>query len=279
MSNTPRNYDDQALLTRLKDILLRDNVQELSEIKKVLDTKEHLSVRVSPIIEEHLQLLKENFSTEYEVTINKLIEAKIKDSQDQILDTIYPALGRMIKKYITFQFQQLKENIDSKVKSTFSFDMVKRRIKAIFTGVSESDLILSTENDAKVEEIFLIERDSGLLMGSACLEENMDQDVIAGMLTAIKSFVEDAFKKEKLELELIEYGHYKILIQTFYSYYMAAAIIGTLTSSEKEEIAQKMHDFVAEEISNQNDKEELTLDIVSKKLHSNFIKPLNIVGV
>lgn len=276
MSNPNHSLMDEALLDRLKEILLKDDREELAEIKNILENRKHLSEKVSPIIEEHLSLLKENFASEYEETINAIIETKLKNSEEQIIEAIYPALGRMIKKYISHQLENLKESIDGTVKNTLSFSGLRRKFKSMFTGVDESDLILSTANAAKIEEIFLVELNSGILLGTASIQKTIDQDVVAGMLTAIKAFVEDAFKKESLELEMIEYGGYKILIQTFYSYYIAAAIDGTLTSLEKQNVLQSMHDFVSKEISSIPKPLSNNNELISLKLDEYFIKESSI---
>ena len=271
MANTQGTIKDEELLGRLKDILLWDDRKELEEIKQILNTRADLAQRVSPIIEEHLEHLKLTFSDDYKEIVNKLIETKLKNSQEEIVNSLYPSLGRMIKKYINHQLQLLKENIDTSVKSTFSGAGIKRRFKSIFTGVDESELIISTANQYTIQEIFLIERDSGLLMGSASLHTTFDQDVVAGMLTAIKAFVEDAFKKEKQELEFIEYGNYKIVIQTFFSYYMAAAIDGSMSTSEKFSVEESMHDFASAELTGSKSLE-LKQELISQKLHNYFIK-------
>jgi hypothetical protein len=39
-----------------------------------------------------------------------------------------------------------------------------------------------------LEEVFVLENGSGLLIGNAALEENIDRDMVAGLLTAIKVF-------------------------------------------------------------------------------------------
>lgn len=271
MGNIQESVQDEELLGRLKDILLWDDRKELDEIRQILNTREHLSHRVSPIIEEHLAKLKLTFADDYQEIINRLIETKLKNSQEEIVNSLYPSLGRMIKKYINHQLQLLKENIDNSVKNTFSGTGIKRRFKSFFTGVDESELIISSAHQYTIQEIFLIERDSGLLMGSASLNTTFDQDVVAGMLTAIKAFVEDAFKKEKQELEFIEYGNYKIVIQTFFSYYMAAAIDGTMTTKEKFAVEESMHDFASAELTGAKSLSTLNQDQVSQKLFKYFI--------
>jgi len=68
---------------------------------------------------------------------------------------------------------------------------------------------LSQLDSPEVHEVYLVQRESGLLLGSYAKEKNTDQDVIAGMLTAIKSFAEDAFNRGKEDLEMIQYENYK----------------------------------------------------------------------
>jgi hypothetical protein len=67
--------------------------------------------------------------------------------------------------------------------------------------------------------------------------------MVAGMLTAIKAFVKDAFTAETQELETIAYETYKIIIKNFKSYYIAAVISGVVTTSSKKELDHAILDF------------------------------------
>ena len=128
---------------------------------------------------------------------------KLRESRDELLDVLYPVLGKMIKKYISQQFQEIKDTIDKQLRNTFSSKNVVGRFKSMVFGVQKSDLMLSQIDKPRVEEIFVIQHNSGILLGSASMNKTIDQDVIAGMFTAIKAFVEDAFQREREELELI----------------------------------------------------------------------------
>jgi hemerythrin len=64
--------------------------------------------------------------------------------------------------------------------------------------------------------------------------------MISGMLTAIKSFVEDAFQQNQQNLETIEYELYNIHIQNFHTYYIATIISGVLTEKNKNHIENGM---------------------------------------
>ena len=61
----------------------------------------------------------------------------------------------------------------------------------------------------------VIEQGSGIVASEYSKTQNIDQDTVAGMLTAIKSFAEDAFQAETQSLEYIEYENYHIHLQNF----------------------------------------------------------------
>ena len=87
-----------------------------------------------------------------------------------------------------------------------------------------------------VEEIFVIEKDSGLLKGSYSKGNIADKDMVSGMLTAIKSFAEDAFSKEGQDLEDIKFETFQLSIQNFKTIYIATATSGVISRDFKEEL-------------------------------------------
>lgn len=89
----------------------------------------------------------------------------------------------------------------------------------------------------------LIERDSGLLKASFSKTNTIDEEMISGMLTAIKAFVEDAFNQKNQELELIDYELYNIHIQSFVNYYVAVVISGTYGLKTKNRVQDIIFNF------------------------------------
>jgi len=238
------SQNEALLLAQLKEILLKEDRVALKKLQDTLEQEKLLAEKVSPIIRQHLDFIKENFEEEYGAYINEMVEAKLIESQDEIVNIIYPKLDTMIKKYITASFQKLKENIEGqlkKVRRTLSFQSVFNRFTG--RGPKESDVILSNLDQPEIQEIYVIQRESGLLLGSFSKTKNIDQDVIAGMLTAIKSFVEDAFKKGQEDLEMIQYENYKIFLQNFHTYYFAVAISGSMSAGEKENLSTNLIKF------------------------------------
>jgi hypothetical protein len=265
---------EEEKLERIKAILINDERKSIVEIGSVLDNEILLSERVGPIIQKHIEFLKNNYPAEFHDVVNKQIETKLIASQDELIQILYPALGKMLTKFIAQQFQMMKDSIDLKLKSMFSIKGFKTYAKARILGIDISDEFLSSIDVPILNEIYLIEKNSGILIGNASIHENINSEVIAGMLTAIKAFAEDAFDKQNEELEMIEYGTYKLLLFNFYKYYFALAMTGSISEREKMEYNHHLLEFKNSESLLENIKhEDKYQKLISQKLLERFILP------
>ena len=131
-------YQEEVALKKLRQILLQKDREELEYIRRVLDEQDLLSERVSPIVQEHLDLLKQHFPREFQIEVEKVIDIKLRQSQEELINIIYPKLGQLIKKYIANEIQKIRERVEAQVKDSFVGRMRHR-----FTGIKESDRILS----------------------------------------------------------------------------------------------------------------------------------------
>lgn len=246
-----------AAFNQLRKILLeqdreeRDELaQKLSDLDQQLNRKEKLEVKLEPILKEQEIHLRNNFSHLFGPQITESISKQIKDSQDEVVEALYPIIGRMIKKYITSEIEKLSERVDQQMELAFSWEGWKVRIKAWFSGTPQKEVMLSKLIEPKIEEIFVIERDSGILMGSFSRSESVDQDMVAGMLTAIKAFVEDAFTSEKQELESIDYENYKIVLKSFKSFFLAVVTSGGMSMAFRDKLDDQLLDFADKVLKN-----------------------------
>jgi len=237
-------------LKLLKEILLTEDrvfaqsiTKKIEKLNSVINTKDQLSTKVDPIINDKINEFIKEMPKTLGPTITKTLKEEIKNSQDAVVEALYPIMGKMIKKYIQNEIKMLSENINKQVQSSFSIKSWKRKFKSKVTGVSEEDIILSNLVKPGIEQIFIIEKDSGILSGSYSKKETIDKDLISGMLTAIKSFVEDAFSAGNQDLESIEYELYNIHIQNLHFYYIAVVISGAYNQAYKNKLENKLLDF------------------------------------
>ncbi len=141
------------------------------------------------------------------------------NSKDQVVDMLGPHVGKLIRKFIRTEVERISEDINKKSKAIFSFDFLKRKKKESANG--------------HLEQVFIIHKDSGLVIGEYGNEDTLEPDLIASMLTAIKSFVQTAFGDGDSDLESLEYGDYAILLFNFEQFYFALITQGIITKEMK----------------------------------------------
>jgi hypothetical protein len=259
-------------LQLLRDILLIDDRQvahaihqRIETISDTIEKRDKLSKKIDPIIEERLKEFVLEIPVTLGPTITKTLKEQIAKSKDEVVEALYPIMGKMIKRYIQNEIKLLSENLNNKVNNTFSFESLKRKLQSRFSGVKESDLLISELDAPVVNEIFIIQKGSGILLGNLSNTNIVDKEMISGMLTAIKSFVEDAFEGGNQNLEAIEYELYTIHIQNFYSFYAAVVVSGIYTRSFESKLEDKLINLsnrLSPKISNITNEE---IDVILKE--------------
>ncbi len=90
-----------------------------------------------------------------------------------------------------------------------------------------------------IEDVFFIYRDGVLITHQTRRLKAMDNDILSGMLTAIKDFTQDAFKGEsKGQLNELKHGKLKILIEHGQFAYMAVVVSGRSTGDIRTRMKQ-----------------------------------------
>ena len=249
------NSDER--LDILKELLLTNENEPDKDIMRKIQMLEErqndLTERVNPIMEERLSGFVAEIPKTLGPVITEALKTEIRKSQDAVAEALFPIIGKMIKKYVQAEIKKLNEDINEKLNKTFSF-------KNWFRGGGMSDTnaaaLMSEQYQARIEQILVIEKGSGILKASYAKTEAMDEDMVAGMLTAIKSFVEDAFTGEKdMQLERIDYELFTIHLQNFSNYYIAVVLSGIYDDAYKDKLDDVLLDF-AQFVINKEDLED-----------------------
>jgi len=232
-------------------LLLEEQLRKQDEMRNKLDSLEQeivdpekLESHLSPHFEQHLSFLQENFPKLFQKSLSKALEKQVAESSDGIINALYPIIGKMISRYIKNELEKLNQRIDDAQKDFFSLQNWKLRVKSFFTGIPYRELVVQNSLVANLEEVFLIDNESGLLLGHHSFNNLMDPDMIAGMLTGIKGFVEHAFQQDSQNLETVEYEKYSIVINTFHSFYIAAAVSGQIFPDFQRRLDKEGLDFL-----------------------------------
>lgn len=229
-------------LAQLKEILLTDDQQriqdleaELEKLREQINEKDRLIKTMEPVITDILDYKiansKDQMAKSLAPVMSEAIKRQVSEARDDVVDALYPVVGRMVTKAVTEAMKKLTAQINESLNKTFDFSLWKTRIKAKVFGINAGEMLIAGAAEFDLQQIFLISRQSGLLLGYASRseQENVDQEaqVIGGMLTAIKSFVETSFANGgEGDLREIEHSNRTIRIDSGLHTYLAAVYSG-----------------------------------------------------
>jgi len=153
-------------------------------------------------------------------SLQKPVEDCVKQSINQDIktfaDALFPVMGPAIRKAIQESFKSLIHTINQTAEQSFSPQGIAWRLEARRKGVPFSEIVLQKTVVFQVEQVFLIHRETGLLIQHRHREglEIGDSDAISAMLTAIQDFVRDSFSSDQTEeLDSIELGDYTVWLE------------------------------------------------------------------
>ena len=165
---------------------------------------------------------------------------------------LYPIIAQLIGRAVAEAIRDLARAIDTRMRTTVSPASLLRRLRARLTGVSEAELMLRDALPFRVTEVLLIHRESGLLLQGVTSEPeaNSDADVVSGMLTAIRDFVQDAFGRGEStgQLDEIQYGTQRILIEATRHATLAVVVDGIEPAGFRELMRQRLIEFENAEV-------------------------------
>ena len=129
-------------------------------------------------------------------TVETALRESIRRNPRDIASAIFPVLGPAIRKAIAETMAGLVRSINSAVEHSLSVQGIKWRIEAWRTGMRYADVVIKHALVYRVEQVFLIHAETGLLLAHVTAPDVTapDADLISGMLTAIQDFVGDSFR-------------------------------------------------------------------------------------
>ncbi|WP_099070387.1 OmpA family protein [Nostoc linckia] len=240
-------YEPQELIN-----LLLPSISELLKLK-IAESKEEIIEIMAPIIDRTIRSRTEqdriSMSEAIAPAVPLAISQQIIVAPQEVSDAIAPAMGRAIKKQIEIEqnivvdalypiigstiakyMAETIRAINRQVEETLSVEGIKRKIRAKLQGVSEAELILKEAVSFGIQAIFLIHKTSGLIISNIQRSDaqQLEAEMVAGMLTAIRSFANDCINQSGsvTELDAITYGTSQIILEVAGYCYLAIVIQG-----------------------------------------------------
>jgi outer membrane protein OmpA-like peptidoglycan-associated protein len=190
------------------------------------DIAKAIAPEIAPAIREQIKLDRAAIANVLAPQMGDAIKEQIKLEQEAMVDALYPVIGSTVARYIA----EAIKDINEKIAKALSGQTIRRKIQAKLQGVSEGELIFKEAIASRIQGVFLIHKQSGLIISKAqpSEENQLESEMVGGMLTAIRSFVNDCIVQtgEVAELDDIEYGLSTIKLEVAGYCYLAVLIKG-----------------------------------------------------
>jgi OOP family OmpA-OmpF porin len=228
------NYDSAEDLAELRELLVGAERRRLRELERRLDAAGLTPEQIAELLPEAIVLRAardRQLARALSPTVESAISESVRRNPREIATAIFPVLGPAIRKAIAETLAGLVASINRALEHSVSPRGIRWRLEAWRTGVPYAQIVLKHALVYRVEQVFLIHADSGLLLAQAKLPEleASDADLISGMLTAIRDFVADSFghpEREAGGLRRFSVGELTVMVEQGPRAVIAAVVRG-----------------------------------------------------
>jgi OOP family OmpA-OmpF porin len=217
----------------LRNLLLSGEREELRSLRKAVEDKEHRAQDVSDVLAQATRLCNESgeeLSRALQPVIGESLMEAITKRPQLFIEAFHPIIGPLLRRAIAESLRGLMQSLNQRLDHVFSVQGMKWRVEAWRTGRSFAEVVLLRSLVYRVEQVFLIHRETSLLLlhVSADGSDGKDSDMVAGMLSAIQDFSRDSFHSGRdATLEEFRVGEMEVWIAPGREAYIAAVIRGT----------------------------------------------------
>jgi len=162
--------------------------------------------------------------------VEEAIRESISQNRFRIADILFPSMGPAIRKSIAQALRALGETNrpeHEQYRSFFSIKGLKWRWEAFRQGRSFDEVLLAKTLLYRVEHLFMIHHESGLLLQEVRANNVpvMEADMFSGMLTALRDFAKDSLGRKE-GLSTLEYEGFTIVMEDGPKAFIAAVVKG-----------------------------------------------------
>lgn len=224
-------------LEQLRALLLGSDYQVLLDLRQHLLDNEGYSIHVAGVISEALTLRSrqdDSLSAALSPTVEEALGRSVERDPDRLANALYPVMGPAIRKSINEVLTQTLETFNQLLEQSLSPRSLRWRFDAWRTGRSYPEVVLMKTLVYQVEQVFLIHRESGLLLQHVVSPQAItkDPDMVSGMLTAIQDFIRDSFAVSGEDaLDNLRLGDLTVLVKQGPYAVLAAVVRGNPPAS------------------------------------------------
>jgi len=211
--------DPQGDITELRNLIVGPANRRLEQVQHQLDDPDLRARDISRILPRAVTMSSDRdgeLASSLAPITEQAIRTSIKKDRQVFVDVLFPVMGPAIRKAIAATIQGLIQNFNQILEHSFSIKGLRWRLEALRTRRPFAEVVLLNTLVYQVEQAFLIYRESGVLIEHVVAKTAASQnpDLVSGMLTAIRDFVQDSFGAAQEDtLDTFQVGRRKVWIE------------------------------------------------------------------
>jgi outer membrane protein OmpA-like peptidoglycan-associated protein len=149
-------------------------------------------------------------------TTEKAIKYSVERDSNILSDSLFLVIGPAVRKALAKFMREVVESLNTAFDRTLSPRSIGWRIKAMRSGRSFADLVMEQTLAYRVEQVFLVHKNNGLLLRQVSAPGSIvtDPDMVSAMLQAVQDFTRDSLKLRREEsVESISVGRFTIMVE------------------------------------------------------------------
>lgn len=260
MANTAAARSDEAPaatdasaanFAELRTLLVGPEQRQLRALQTRLDDPATHAREVSRVLPAAVELRTKDphLKRALAPTIEEAISTSVRRNPQPLADALFPIIGPAIRKAIAATLSGMLESLNTTLEHSLSWRSLGWRLDARRTGKSFAEIVLLNTLVYRVEQVFLIHRPSGLLLQhlTAAGVPAQDADMVSGMLTAIRDFVQDSFKVTADEgLQTLKVGELSVWIEQGPHALLAVVVRGAAPPALRDTLQQVLENVHAQ---------------------------------
>jgi outer membrane protein OmpA-like peptidoglycan-associated protein len=148
-------------------------------------------------------------------SIEEALRISVQRDPHVLAGLLFPVIGPAIRNAVASSLSGMLDALDKMLEQSLSLRSLQWRVESWRTGKPFAEIVILRSLLYRVEQVFLIHRQTGLLLRHETAEAAVirDADLVSGMLTAIQDFVRDSFGSEEgKELENMQVGDFQVWV-------------------------------------------------------------------
>ncbi len=249
-NNHPARQDS---LSELRHLLIGPEQQEINELRERLNQQESLLPEdISRVLPEAVTLRTRRDKKVTEAllpTVEEAIGISVKNNPQTLIDALFPVMGPAIRKAIAETLSGMTQAMNKSLEHSLTPQGLRWRLEARRTGKSFAEVVMLHTLLYRVEQVFLIHKETGLMLqhvvaGSSGVQ---DADMVSAMMTAIQDFVHDSFNVEEGgSLDTLQVGELAVWIERGPRAVLAAVIRGNAPQELRESFQKTLEQIHSE---------------------------------